>query len=155
MTQFIWKEEYKTGIPEIDRQHMVLVDLIMRVIDAHHRRLPRPEIAKFIDRLVDHAIYHFGFEERLQEHAGYPFLKAHQKSHVQFAKRISEFQSRFNAGEDVVRYIDGLLVEWLTDHFRHDDSDYVESVKEFLARNPDFIAKNMKEKKGILGKLFA
>lgn len=155
MSKFVWKAGYKVGIPEIDAQHLVLVDMIGRVIDAYHQGLPRSEISKLIDRLVDHAIYHFGFEERLQEHAGYPFLKAHQKAHVQFAKRISEFQTRFNAGEDIVRYIDGLLVEWLTDHFKHDDSDYVGTVKEFLARNPGFIEKNMKEKKGLLGRLFA
>lgn len=155
MTKFVLKEEYKIGIPEIDRQHLVLVDLIGRVIEAYQRGLAQTEIAKLIERLVEHAIHHFGFEERLQEYAGYPFLKAHQKSHVQFAKRISEFQTRFKAGEDVVKYIDSLLVEWLTDHFKHDDSDYVENVKEFLARNPGFIEKNMGEKKGLLGRLFA
>jgi hemerythrin len=155
MAKFVWKDEYSTGIPEIDRQHVLLVDLINRVIEAHHQGLPRAKQTALVNNMVDHAIFHFGFEERLQEHAGYPFLKAHQKSHVQFAKRIAEFQSRFNSGEDVVKYIDGLLVEWLTDHFMHDDADYVGPVKEFLAQHPNFIAENMQSKKGLLGRLFA
>ena len=155
MSKFVWTDKYVIGIPEIDKQHLQLVELINKVIDSHHGGVSHQKLAEMINAMVDHATFHFTFEERLQEHAGYPFLKAHQKSHVQFAKRIAEFQSRFNAGEDIVKYIDGLLVEWLTDHFKHDDSDYVETVKEFLARNPGFIAKNMSEKKGLLGRLFA
>jgi hemerythrin len=155
MTRLVWRDKFIIGIPEIDKQHLQLAELINKVIDSHVSGVSRQKLGAMIGAMVDHAIFHFGFEESLQEHAGYPFLKAHKKSHVQFAKRIAEFQSRFNAGEDIVKYIDGLLVEWLTDHFKHDDSDYVETVKEFLARNPGFIAKNMSEKKGLLGRLFA
>lgn len=154
MAKFLLTQEFMVGIPEIDQQHAQLVDLMNSVVDGHRSGLPHKKLSALIDAMVNHAIYHFGFEERLQEHAGYPFLKAHQKSHVQFAKRISEFQTRFNDGEDIVKYIEGLLFEWLTDHFKHDDADYVATVKAFLAAHPDFIAENMKDKKGILGRLF-
>lgn len=154
MAKFLLTEEFMVGIPEIDQQHHQLVDLMNRVVEGYRSGLPHKKMAALIDAMVNHAIFHFGFEERLQEHAGYPFLKAHQKSHVQFAKRISEFQTRFNNGEDIVKYIDGLLFEWLTDHFKHDDADYVAAAKEFLAKHPNFIAENMSEKKGILGRLF-
>lgn len=155
MSNFVWNDKFGVGIPEIDQQHQKLVELINRVIDGYHQGLPHKKLASLIDDAVSHGIYHFSFEERLQEHAGYPFIKAHQKSHVQFAKRISEFQTRFKNGEDIIPYIDGLLVEWLTDHFVHDDADYATTVREFLARHPNFIAENMTDRRGLLGRLFA
>lgn len=155
MSNFAWNDKFSVGIPEIDQQHQKLVELINRVIDGYHQGLPHKKLASLIDDAVSHGIYHFSFEERLQEHAGYPFIKAHQKSHVQFAKRISEFQTRFKDGEDIIPYIDGLLVEWLTDHFVHDDADYAATVREFLARHPNFIAENMTDRRGLLGRLFA
>ncbi|HAF44003.1 MAG: hypothetical protein A2100_03735 [Sideroxydans sp. GWF2_59_14] len=154
MVKFLLTEEFMVDIPEIDRQHQLLVELINSVVEGHRSGLSHQKLSTLIDAMVNHAIFHFGFEERLQELADYPFLKAHQKSHVQFAKRISEFQTRFNDGEDIVKYIDGLLFEWLTDHFKHDDADYVAAVKDFLAKHPNFIAENMGNKKGILGRLF-
>jgi hemerythrin len=155
MSKFAWNEKFGVGIPEIDQQHQKLVELINRVIDGYHQGLPHKKLSALIDDAVSHGIYHFSFEERLQEHAGYPFIKAHQKSHVQFAKRISEFQTRFKNGEDIIPYIDGLLVEWLTDHFVHDDADYAATVRAFLAKYPNFIAENMADRRGLLGRLFA
>lgn len=155
MSNFVWDEKFAVGIPAIDQQHIKLVELINRVIEGQRQGLPHKKLAELIDVTVSHGIYHFSFEERLQEYAGYPFIKAHQKSHVQFAQRISEFQTRFKNGGDIFPYTNGLLIEWLTDHFIHDDADYAATVREFLQQNPNFIAEKMTEKKGLLGRLFS
>jgi hemerythrin len=150
MARFVLTEQFVVGIPVIDQQHLQLVEHINQVIDAYSGGLSHKTIGHLIDKMVDHAIFHFGFEEQLQELSGYPFLKAHQKSHVQFAKRISDFQTRFNNGDDISEYINGLLVEWLSDHLKHDDSDYVALAKEYLLKHPEFLT----QKKTIFGRLF-
>jgi hemerythrin len=150
MIKLVWTEQLNTGIEEIDQQHQQIVDYINQVTDALYSGLPRKKTGKIIDDLVDFTIYHFGFEESLLEKSGYPFLKAHQKAHVLYAQGISDFQSRFEKGEDLSKDVDSLLDKWFFDHLKHDDADFVEYVKEYLLRHPEART----EKKGLLSRLF-
>lgn len=150
MAKFAWTEQLNVGIDVIDQQHRKLVDFINQLDDARTCGASQKVIGKLINDLVDYMIYHFGFEETLQEKVGYPYIKAHQKMHVQIAKRVDELQARFNVGVDVSQDIDNLVGTWLFDHLKHDDKDYVKSVKEYLELYPDFLS----EKKGLFARLF-
>jgi hemerythrin len=154
MAKFVWSEQFNVGIEVIDKQHRQLVEYVNQLEEARSGGQSQQEIGKLINQLVDHTIFHFGFEEGLQEKVGYPYIKAHQKMHVMFAKQVSELQARFKNGEDVSQDIDGMLVNWLMDHLKHDDADFVPTVKEFLRLHPDFLTKNLTEKKGLIGRIF-
>jgi hemerythrin len=150
MAKFVWTENLNIGVDVIDQQHRQIVDYINQLDDARTNRASQKVISKLISDLVDHTIFHFGFEETLQEKVGYPYINAHQKMHAQFAKRVTELQARFNVGADISQDLDNMVVNWLFDHLKHDDQDYVKSVKEYMALHPDF----MTEKKGLFARLF-
>ena len=65
---FKWKERYKLGIEEIDRQHKNLFDIGARVYDLavlkdsydHY-----DEIMSVLNELLDYTKYHFTYEEDL------------------------------------------------------------------------------------------
>ena len=145
MTKFVWTDQLNIGIDVIDQQHRRIVEYINQLDDARSNGHSREEIGNLISDLVDYTISHFGFEESLQEEAGYPFSKSHRKVHELFTVRVSEFQARFEKGEDIGKGLNSLLVTWLFNHIKRDDVDYVESVKAYLQK---------KEKKGFLSRLF-
>jgi hemerythrin len=150
MTKFVWTEQFNLGIEVIDEQHRKIMEYVNQLQDSRARGKPRKEIGKLIDQLVEYIIFHFGFEENLQEKVGYPYLNPHQKTHALIARQISDYKARFDKGEDFPANVDGMLSSWLFDHVKHDDADFVGSVKEKLRLAPDFLT----EKKGLLARLF-
>lgn len=150
MGKFVWTEQLNIGIDVIDQQHRRIVEYINQLDDARSNGYSRDEIGNLINELVDYTISHFGFEESLQEEAGYPFIKAHKKVHDLFAQRVSDFQTRFNQGEDVTKALNSLLVTWLFNHIKRDDADYVQAVKQHLQGRTDTVEK----KKGLFSRLF-
>ena len=146
MAKLIWTDQLSVGIDVIDQQHRRIVEYINQLDDALVFGHSRAEIGNLIGDLVDYTISHFGFEESLQEEAGYPFLVSHKKVHDLFKQRVTEYQTRFEKGEDICNGLNSLLVTWLFNHIKRDDMDYAESVKAFLQQK--------KTKKGFFGRLF-
>ncbi len=150
MSKLVWTEQTNIGIEEVDQQHKKIVAYINQLGDAYYSGLSRKQQGKIIKKLVEYTIYHFKSEENLQERAGYPFLKAHQKAHVLYAQSILDFQSRFENGEDISKDMEGLLAKWFFDHLKHDDRDFVQYVAEYLHKHGN----GGREKKGLLSRLF-
>lgn len=151
MAKFMWTDQLSIGIEVIDQQHRRIVEYINQLDDARTNGLSREETSWLLNELVDYTISHFGFEESLQEEANYPFFVAHKKVHDLFAKRVSEYQTKFENGEDVTKALNSMLVTWLFNHIKRDDLDYTESVKAHLKQQKDFVER----KKGLFARLFA
>ncbi len=124
----VWSDELDTGIAEIDNQHRRIVEFIN---DLETARLQQDKalVAKVVDDCVDYTCTHFTYEEQLQQQAGYEFLDVHRKVHALFTQRISEYQRRLRADEDVATELYDMLARWLVNHIKLDDADYVGAVK--------------------------
>jgi hemerythrin len=151
MAKIFWTDQLNVGIDVIDNQHRRIVDYINLLEEAVHGDHSREDIAQLINDLVDYTISHFSFEESLQEEAAYPFIKAHQKVHSLFTRRVGEYTERFEKGEDVSKNLHSMLVTWLLNHIKHDDADYGDAVRIYLSQQHDYVAK----KKGFFARLFA
>lgn len=150
MAKLIWSLDLDTGISVIDKQHRRIVDYINQLDDARTSGHQKENIAKVIDELVEYTVSHFAFEESMQEEAKYPFLKAHKRVHDLFVRRAAEYQERFRLGEDISEELHKLMFNWLFTHIKHDDADYVASVKNNLAKQEEFVEK----KRGLFARLF-
>jgi hemerythrin len=151
MAKLFWTDQLNVGIEVIDNQHRRIVDYINLLDEAVAGGHTREDIGILINDLVDYTVSHFAFEESLQEEAAYPFIKAHQKVHGLFARRVGEFTERFEKGEDVSRGLHSMLVTWLLNHIKHDDADYGNAVRLYLHRQHDYVEK----KRGFFSRLFA
>ncbi|HBO4520307.1 TPA: bacteriohemerythrin [Pseudomonas aeruginosa] len=128
MVYLAWQADLDTGIGVIDAQHKRIVEMINQLHEAqgqHNQSI----LEEVIEELVDYTISHFAFEETLLEDSGYQFTRAHKKVHELFIKRVSDYRSRFEAGEDVAEELKGLLGRWLFSHIRNDDANYASAVK--------------------------
>ena len=134
MAYMQWTEDLETGIHVIDEQHKRIVNYINE-LDHASQSGSAAEVQQVLEGLLDYTVTHFEFEEELQEKAGYPFLKAHQRVHEIFMKRIAAFRERANKGEDIIPELLSMLKVWLASHIKGDDRDYVESVRSVLGSN--------------------
>jgi len=131
MAILAWVPELDTGIDEIDRQHRRIVDYINKLYEL--RESPdREALGDVIGEMVDYTLSHFVFEETSIENAGYMFAGPHKKVHELFTRRVSEMQTRFDAGEDVAAELHGMLSRWLFNHIRNEDHGYVDAAKTYL-----------------------
>ncbi len=128
MAYMQWTEDLETGIQVIDDQHKRIIGYIN---ELHHASETgsATEVQEVLEGLLDYTITHFQFEEELQARANYPFLKAHQRVHEIFMKRIATFRERANNGENIIPELLSMLKVWLSSHIKGDDRDYVESVR--------------------------
>lgn len=129
MAHMEWTSDLDTGIEVIDNQHKRIVDYIN---ELHHaiESSDRDEVGDVINQLIDYTQSHFTFEEEMMEEAGYPFLRAHQRVHGLFIRRVETFKEQFENGEDIARELHTVLKTWLVNHIKHDDADYAELVRQ-------------------------
>jgi len=124
----VWTADLDTGIDVIDQQHRRLVGFI-NDLEIANRGDDRNGVGRVLDALVDYTKSHFAFEESLQEAAGYPFCRPHKRVHTLFVRRADEYVGRHRAGENITDELHALLSNWLLNHIRRDDADYVSAVK--------------------------
>ncbi|MBA55143.1 MAG: hypothetical protein CMK89_11875 [Pseudomonadales bacterium] len=145
-----WSSELEIGIPVIDSQHQRIVEYIAKVEMAHQHH-SQEELLEVLDELVDYTLSHFAFEESLMEEAGYPFIKAHQKVHALFTRRVDSYHQQAKAGADITDELTHTLKAWLVNHIKHDDRDYGDVVK----ANMEEATKRVKSRKaGWMSRLF-
>ena len=117
----LWKDEYKTGIEEIDIQHRQLFAKIERLIliaktgDSGQNRQECLEIVNF---LVDYTISHFASEEALQKRLGYVNYEQHVKLHQQFKNTVLKYKKNLETdfSKILLKSFVGTLLTWLVMH---------------------------------------
>lgn len=132
MDHLEWTKDLNTGVNVIDKQHRRIVDYINQLVDATETG-DNESISDVFDGLIDYTITHFTFEEGLQEKAGYEFRSAHQRVHKVFIKKLGEYKKDFDDGNvDAVKQVNRMLRNWLINHIKNDDADYVPAVQKML-----------------------
>jgi hemerythrin-like metal-binding protein len=120
-----WHPDFSVGNLHIDEQHAILIDTINQLASAeslhnHHC------VQMIIDELASYAAFHFDYEERLIEAAGYPQLEEHRIIHGAFTKWVADLRDNYITfgyrplGESVLGY----LRDWLSHHILGEDQRY-------------------------------
>ena len=65
MALITWGPSIMVGVPDIDKQHKRLVDLINELHTAMTKGQGRDVVGRVVDALVSYTRDHFGFEERV------------------------------------------------------------------------------------------
>jgi hemerythrin-like metal-binding protein len=121
-----WNDNFALGLPEIDRDHKILFDLIAQLHDAHAAGKGPEELEIVFSLLLDYIDSHFEREEKLIAIHNYPEAEAHHAAHAWFSREVRAMFERFKAGGD-----EGLCVEiiaflsnWWRFHVLEDDRLY-------------------------------
>lgn len=132
---FVWDSQFETGIPELDRQHKYLVDLInslSRILTAgNDPEFLAQSLLRVFDELSDYVGFHFKYEEGLMqsffcidEHES-----AHRQTHAAFVKQLAKLRIATNhnpvkaAGEMLA-----FLSKWLMTHIVTTDMRFAKKL---------------------------
>ena len=122
---FPWDDNFKTGLPQIDDQHRVLVSLLNKLASHVAFRSGTLSLEEVFDALTDYTIYHFKSEEAIwadvfaDDHS----MAEHLAVHEHFIQTLNTLKvARKKAPFDQVAH-DALdfLTRWLASHILEKD----------------------------------
>ncbi len=120
-----WTNEYSVNVREIDAQHRKLMDMINRLYDAMREGRGAQATGQVLRELIDYTRAHFAYEERLLSQHGYPEFPGHKSEHDRLARKVTEFQQKFAAGNTMLALdLSKFLKDWLTTHILGTDKKY-------------------------------
>lgn len=132
-----WSDDLSIGIPEIDEQHKVLVELLNNLHSAIVHRKAKDEIGETLDHLIEYTRVHFATEESVMNLFKYPEFEEHRKEHQKLIDEVADLKQRYDAGtQNLTMELLHFLKTWLQNHIIYSDK-----------KAGDFIVKNQEIKK--------
>jgi hemerythrin-like metal-binding protein len=120
-----WNDKYSVSVPEMDRQHKKLINMINNLNDAMKAGKGSEIIGKILSDMVAYTRTHFNEEERMLAAAGYDGLNEQKKLHASFVRKLIEFKSKYDSGQTMISIeIMDFLSKWLTGHIMEIDKRY-------------------------------
>lgn len=113
-----WRDDYSTGISEIDDQHKQLLQLLARASKVLGD-CDEPALTKLIGDLEAYAAFHFTSEEQLMERVDVDQVhrRKHISEHRNYWLEMSRFWDRVKLGDRTVPHALNIFLEqWWTSH---------------------------------------
>jgi hemerythrin len=124
----IWKEKYRIGVEQIDRQHEELfrrvTDFVETLRSADSWAQKEAGVNETLAFMRDYVVTHFGDEERLQARIGYPGFEKHRAIHNDFVRYVGDISRQYEEmgyNEQIMQQFAGRLLAWLINHVVAED----------------------------------
>ncbi len=127
-----WTADLSIGIELIDDQHRRIVEFINRLNEARETA-DNNAVGGVLAGLSEYTLSHFGFEEAVMKAARFAGLAQHRRGHERFARQLAEFGHRYALGEEVAGEVLDTLNQWLLNHIKREDHEYMDVVKAALS----------------------
>lgn len=115
-------DNFKTGVPEMDKEHQQLIDLINRMYEIFQRKGEAGEILKVLEDLLAYGARHFADEEAYMERTGVSDLEGHKKIHKELIRQAVEIRDKLTSGQaGVSMETFKFLQNWLMGHIAGTD----------------------------------
>ena len=126
-----WQDDYRIGVPLIDREHQYIFRLINEFNDKYAGGETQQQILLVLTRLVAYAEQHFQHEEGLMQECGYPRLAHQQSLHEKLYGSIFALNEDLSLrGSRVDTLTLRFLKYWMMDHILKEDMD----IGDFMRR---------------------
>ncbi|MCP4137702.1 MAG: bacteriohemerythrin [bacterium] len=120
-----WGKGLSVGIPEIDKQHRNIIEIVNNLQRALSQPNKRVIIENILLDMTDYSNKHFTTEETLFLEHDYPDYEMHKIKHYNFLSELGRFKKDFTAGkamlvEDVLIFLNN----WWFEHILNEDKKY-------------------------------
>jgi len=122
----VWKSEYLSGEPTIDREHQELFRLANLLLKyATSRQADHPSLLLHLDRLLEHVATHFENEEAILIRLGFHAVEDHKRLHIQLKEHAATLRKAaeertISSGE----LIDFLAIKIVQEHLSEADRQF-------------------------------
>ncbi len=127
MTVIEWDRSFEVGVPEMDREHKTLIDMLNKVYDLLRNGEKEKAYRLFMTEFLSYIDSHLSHEEEFLEQIGYPEIERHKKAHDLLRKEIRKLASDmdFSNTKDLA-YALSLCWGWIYSHIQKVDKKYGE-----------------------------
>jgi hemerythrin len=117
-----WNDSFLIGIPEIDKQHEHMFDILNRVEAAMQAGGQKRDVIRTLSELASYTRYHFSAEENLMRASGFPGTAEHVRRHQTMQSQAEDYTDDIYAGRTVVMLkLLAALKDGLSHHILEDD----------------------------------
>jgi hemerythrin len=120
MALITWRQEFETGIAEVDHEHRELVALIDRLADEVAAGADQERVRRFLGEVFARIAAHFALEESVTRKQGYDEYAAHKAEHESLLDDIREIMDEAEAG--YAETLSTTAGDWFVGHFKTKDA---------------------------------
>ena len=125
MKKIIWDESFSVGVPILDAQHIEIIRLINKLIEAKYLETNSETISETLTSMTNYAILHFKTEEDFMIENKYPDFVAHKKEHTLYRKKTLSFcldtmVNKHTVPQEILTF----LKDWWVHHILESDMKY-------------------------------
>ena len=128
-------EAHRLGVPEIDEQHLELVNMLNRLNEAVKNNAPRETLSQMFDDLVAYTDFHFISEEQLMSKYGFSEDEAHKKEHRLLIEESQYLKERLIDGSELLALQS--LKDWVLAHILYMDKQLARHILQQTGNKPD------------------
>ncbi|MGB3366052.1 MAG: bacteriohemerythrin [Acidaminobacteraceae bacterium] len=127
-----WEKKISVSNKIIDEHHIKLFSLFANLKNEDELSFDEHIFKKLLMEIKDYTYYHFSYEERLMDMAGYPELVEHKTLHVNFMNKIDEIMLESKSEDLKVLALEvyEILNHWLNEHIMVVDKKYIEYLRD-------------------------
>lgn len=123
MTLLDWKEDYETGVAEVDQEHREIVDLVNDAYARLSAGQSKDTVSRCLGDIYARISAHFALEERLMRSVGYDEYDPHKTDHERLLDELRDFMDEYDAVAAFDPVLFGrILSDWFAIHFRTFDA---------------------------------
>ncbi len=119
-----WRDEFNTGVSEVDHEHKEIVALINELHEAMGEDASQDEIGRFLGDVFAKISSHFALEETVMRKHNYDEYEDHKNDHEKLLDDLRDIMD--DAEEGVGKNYKAALAEsvrdWFVNHFKTKDA---------------------------------
>jgi hemerythrin len=115
-----WRQDFETGVPDVDHEHRELVDLINALGEQVEAGASRQQIQAFLGEVFARIAAHFALEESIMRKHGYDEYEAHKAEHEHLLDEIRDIMDESDSGYGAE--LSTTVSAWFVDHFKSKDA---------------------------------
>ena len=119
-----WKDEFSTGIAEVDDDHQDLVNLINLYYEDLSASPSATAVVDFLGAIYARISAHFTLEETVMLEIRYDHYEDHRAEHDRLLAEIRGMMADWTRGPGDLETLSRCLNEWFTEHFRNSDARF-------------------------------
>ncbi|MBF0481139.1 MAG: hemerythrin family protein [Desulfovibrionaceae bacterium] len=123
MSLIMWGDWFAVGIPKIDEQHKLLLNMINDLSTVVSNEQKQVVVPSIISRLIDYSKEHFAYEESLMDTVPEDHRQLQTEEHNAFIAKVDDYVGACSSGYvpygDMVEFLSG----WLVNHIAEVDME--------------------------------
>jgi len=121
-----WSEDLGLGIDEIDRDHIMWIDMYNALYRAAQAGADKSTLLMNFDEIVSHTRFHFVNEDAFMDEKGFEGAREHKAEHAKMLRQMKELRQGLQEAKTQEATIETVIVlrDWLLQHILESDREF-------------------------------